>query len=233
MTVKQIAAKRDVADTRKMNANLFTLDNVSWLSQVLVVIFGGVALIAGKILSDRQSDEKTRQDKEILSLKTGFEQQREKTAEANIRLEELRKSQEPRRLTQQFAEALKGRPTAKAEILYQPDNGEAFNFASAVFGAMKLSKWIVGLPRPISPEDIKKMEGDPEVMNMFPSTMRVGGQPTGISLVANKIDPLPREELTPFNSLLKAFMSDGFGVGGGLDKGMADGEVRIVIGAKP
>jgi len=85
-----------ITTTRKMSWEIV----YSW-SQIFVVVFAGLALVSGLVVNKRQA-------KQLVELETKLEQQREVTAKAEVRLEEIRQKQEPRTLDiEAFRSALK------------------------------------------------------------------------------------------------------------------------------
>lgn len=234
-----------------MNAWPFSWSAERWLSIFEVVSVGAGVLTAAALIGIAVSSKTVSAQRKVefdqlkidltnakLSLeeqREKTEQQREKVARTELRLEEVRKAQAPRRISgAAFVETLKGKqPASKVTVLYLPNDGEAYNFAWDVWRHLFRAGWNPSQPAPI-PSDIVTDMGQPkgEVVPDLPATMRAGGQPTGVSIVGHKIDPMALND--PMNVLTDAFLAAGMSqVSGGPDRGMEEGELRIVIGAKP
>jgi len=74
---------------------------------------------------------------------------RQKTAEAQLALEQLRKQVRPRFVGSEFIEALKGKPTARASIVYPKDDSEAFALAGWIVAGLVQGGWTLGDFKPI------------------------------------------------------------------------------------
>jgi len=175
----------------------------------------------------------------VAGLEKEAAEARRRQAEAELRLEEIRKRQEPRWLPwDKFVGELKGKPTGAAEILYQPNDAEAYNLATEIQMALSFVGWQVSSPRPISSTDVRTvLRGAPEsLIQAIPPTQRVGGQPFGVSIVANDLSTLgPPDPETPgaLNALAKAFRATLKPIGVTRDEGLPDNVFRIVVAAKP
>src|SRR5438876_9101730 len=121
-----------------MNIALFTWDNVSWLSQLLLVIFAGVALVSGTVVNKRQA-------RQLIQLETKLEEQREKTALAEKSLLELQKLiREGRAIDTKLAtEILEHGPKGEAEIMVSSNNEEVNNFAVSIAELLRRNGWKV------------------------------------------------------------------------------------------
>jgi hypothetical protein len=128
-----------------------------------------------------------------------------------------------------FDEALKGKPTGTAKIVYLRDDGEAFSFAMGLCNVLKVNGWIVFPPEPVS------QSADP-LFSRFPTLMSVQGQPLGVTVVTKMGEPDPIEQktpITPLHTLCDAFLTAGFGVALGFDATFPLNCFRIVVGPKP
>lgn len=125
------------------------VESLYWISQVLsfvllagTVVLGGVALFTGKILNDRQS-------KDLLSLSTKLEEQREKTAKAEESLEQFkRRTTLPRHITDESLSILRRGPKGKVQILYLDNNQEAYLLATRIRIAFEMTGWAFDMPKP-------------------------------------------------------------------------------------
>lgn len=126
------------------------MDTLYFWSQVAGAFFVVLALIAGRVVNNQQS-------RQILSLQKDVSDAKTRQAEAETKLEEVRKKQEPRQLDlEKFSNALKGKAPAEVEILYQPDDKEAYVLANMTLLGLVGGGWVSGSsfiePIPI-PED--------------------------------------------------------------------------------
>jgi hypothetical protein len=154
-------------------------------------------------------------------------------------VDEVAKRQRPRTLPADvLRNALSGKPPAKAEILYSPEGGEPYQFALELFFGLWALKWEVAQPRPIPPDLIigRYRTMPKELLATLPATMRVGGQPTGVTLVLKNgsiayADMVEGKSIS--GALFKALADTLGSVSGGQDDSLPDDMVRIVVGAKP
>lgn len=171
---------------------------------------------------------------EVAILQKEMAEARAKQAAAELMLTRLKKQQEPRTLNKEaFLHALKGRPRARVEILYE-DDFEAFRFASQIHEVLGSGNegdnagWEVAAPRPISPENtLPSFAANPDA----PLIMRAGAQ-GGLGVVA-KAMPKTLREPTAFNALCDAFVEAGIEqLSGGTDHTLSGDLLRIVVGRK-
>lgn len=116
-------------------------ETVYWVSQLLLVVFAGVALVSGAVVNKRQS-------KQLLTLETSLEEQREKTAKAEADTLELRKTiLGPRHFTPEAWEKAKGilrnAPKGAVAISYMDDNMDSMTVAAMVSTLATESGWKV------------------------------------------------------------------------------------------
>lgn len=170
----------------------------------------------------------------------------EKIAESNARAKEaelqtvrLGKKVGPRQIpVEEFAKSLEGKPQLPVEVMYLKDDGEAFQLALQICDGLRLAKWKTWDPIAI-PADLPAYKDRP-------APMGVGGQPTGVSVVAHRLTvedltalferPFELEGSTAFLTLHGALLKvlDGpFGMAAGHANPPPEGKLRIVIGSKP
>jgi hypothetical protein len=119
-------------------------ETLYWVSQLLLVVLAGIALISGAVVNKRQS-------KQLLTLETNLEEQREKTAKAETSLLELRKQTlEPRRISDEArkkAEAiLRTFAKGKAVVSFTESNSlEPRLFASELVELLQSCGWTAEL----------------------------------------------------------------------------------------
>lgn len=98
--------------------------------------------------------------------------------EAELRLERLRKDLGPRQLQRDvFLKELLGQPSAPVEIMYLQDDPECFDLAQQIWRALEAGSWPVTAPKPIPSL----------VISDGPTPISVGGQPSGVTVVAHQI----------------------------------------------
>jgi len=207
------------------------------LFQLIAIVAGllAVAALIGKdIASGIVADRKAKQ---LLVLQKDVADARTKQAEAETRLEELRRSQLGRAYTfdfGKFVEALKDRPKGIAIILYAKDDTEAYQFAGKLAFSLRDAGWRSPSPKPITPSDNPALAG-------MPSEMVAGlpGSPDPLTnirvgIVANNLDESPSGSPDPlYKVLTNAFRASGRNASGGmLDSSLPNDTVRIVVGAK-
>jgi len=98
--IKHADVNAVVITTTTMNIASFSWDTVNWVSQLLLVVFAGLALVSGTIVNRRQS-------KQLIELSTKPEEKREKTALAEKTTLELgRLIKEPRTIDRKKADEI-------------------------------------------------------------------------------------------------------------------------------
>jgi hypothetical protein len=200
-------------------------DTVYWVSQLLLVILAGVALISGAVVNKRQS-------RQLLTLQTDLEEerhkteeQREKTAKAERSLYELRKMVlEPRQITPEarakaidiLQKGVKGNATIS---IGEINSVEARFFAHDLDDLLKSGGWQIK-------ETKRKWQG----AAMFPGTTLKFGK--GEKVNFGKV-VFPEYDAT----LISAFDVLGFEAGkfmwqeGGI-RDLEDNTVEIIVGPK-
>jgi hypothetical protein len=200
----------------------------------------GKALIDAGTANERAGQANQRasfNEKEASRLNRAAIEAKQQLALAELQLAEVRQKQKPRWLPiEEFRKALQGKPTGKIEIMYVPDDGEAYKFALSIEIGLRSAGWpSVSEPTPIPSDAVADgMRGMPrEPLHRFPPTFRVGGQPTGLSVVAHEIEPAPFVKDTPFAALVKAFVACGLEIGMGLNSELPNDSFWVVVGPKP
>ena len=156
-------------------------------------------------------------------------------ADSEVMLEYLQKAQAPRALFgTKFAERAKDKAKSRVEIMVESNDGEEFNFALEIYVALESAGWEVLLPSAIRPRDVVKQWSNrsKEELQAIPATVRIGGHPLGITIVGRESENFPTDKETPMYNLRRAFMSAGFPCVYGVDEGLPDDMLRIVVGAK-
>lgn len=164
---------------------------------------------------------------------------RERTAIAELEMEQIRERQKDRWLRfsemgrlGKFEAMLRSSPKGIVQVIYLDGDAEAFDLADAISGALKRTDWNV--PSPPEPRTLTKYT--------FPSTIAafrwcktlIGGicrfLPSGVKLVSNSGTPIPG---TAFGGLSDALLSEFDEIGGSVDKSLADNTFQTIVDRKP
>jgi hypothetical protein len=98
--------------------------------------------------------------------------------EAELKLEQLRRELGPRQFNRDlFIKEITGQPSTSVEVMYLQDDPECFGLAQQIWQALEGEKWPVTPPKPI-PQSL---------VPTLPTSFGVGGQPSGVTVVANKV----------------------------------------------
>lgn len=163
----------------------------------------------------------------------------ERAAALEVQAAQLRKQISPRHLNYfEFVEFVKGQQGLPVEIMFVKDDADAFTLSLEIRSGLRDAGWDAHEPIPIPILD-------QPISAQLPSTMTVGGQPSGVTVVAHSATP---EEMmadssqlsgkewvkTPMtvlrNALLKSLGSISTHVGG--QNPPALGLLRVVVGPK-
>jgi len=163
-------------------------------------------------------------------VETDLAEARRRQAEAELKVEDVTKSQMPRIFSFNFAKfsaSLKGKPTGHAILIYQRDDVEAYEFACKLYWVLTKAGWTATAPKPTEPSELQ------------PSALVAGGalptiwpRSSGVELVAKDIvEPLGSTK-TVCGVLTDAFFTAGLGGGAAPDDRLPDNVVRLVIGQR-
>ena len=227
-----------------------------WLSigagVLTVAALIGIALTS-RIVSHQNKMAFAHVEKDVAEAKT-------RQAEAETKLEEVRKRQEPRRFDiNKFTEALGGKPKCEVEILYQPNDKESYDLGILIFLMLISADWSVN-PQGVTPipadmgtkiptiVDDKGVPIDlgPRGREMFkqsleslPPIVRAGAPggnsppASGVFIAANKTILPPFDINTAYGALANAFIVAGLTPDNALVENLPDNKLRIIIGSKP
>lgn len=130
-----------------------SLEAISSWAEVLTVVFTMLAAACGVAYVAANRPLKRLQEKESLEDKRATARAQEDAARAQLELkqyvEQVRKQAGPRKLSPKFAEALQGKPTGTVDILYAPEDMEAYGLALQMWHALKGTGWTAAHPKPI------------------------------------------------------------------------------------
>jgi len=113
------------------------------------------------------------QREHVLTFAKELAEARTKQAEAELKLEEVRKKQQSRTVGDEFDEVLKGKPIGNIVILYQAGNPETLMFAFDLYEHLSELGWqSPRLPR-VVPSDINEQVGGSTDVLLFSPTFRL------------------------------------------------------------
>lgn len=165
----------------------FWLKVISGVVAALTFLAGAAALVTGHILGNRQAEKMLILDKDAAEART-----KQAKAEAKLlELSEFRDKQVSPRwvyLTG-LGDALKGKPTGRAEVIYVPDDDEAWITALVLTRELRAAGWQVIGPSVISEDEpnILIYPKEPGV----PLLIRAGGQgPMHLLIKDDKTGPI-------------------------------------------
>jgi hypothetical protein len=178
---------------------------------------------------------------EVAMAQAQIEEAKARQKEAELKLEQLRERMRPRSIKgERFLNILAGRPRAPVEILFVKDDPDCFQLSMQIRDYLKQADWQVAEPRAIESSDLVPR------LSKYTSTMGVGGQPHGVTVVLratsqydftrerdeNPLDP-NRPLDTPRKVLTQA-LGDSLGsIAGGISfETGAPGFLWVVVGPK-
>jgi len=150
-----------------------------------------------------------------------IEEESRKRAEAETQLERLRQRVFPRGL-KSMGPLMEG-PKGRAEVLYQSDLPEAYNFARNVYLCLLAAGWEVSRPAPI-PAD----KSQPHL----PSALAAGASDSDVTIRAFRLESEPETTNNPYSMLWRFFRESDLRVHGRQDDSLPLDLFRIVIGPR-
>lgn len=157
----------------------------------------------------------------LANVETELADARRRQAEAEERLERLRKKAAPRAISKTLEPLEKG-AKGRAEILYQDDLPEAYRFACNLRLCLFASGWEVAEPAPIP--------RDPERPHVPPAEA-AGATNTDVTLKARWLESEPLAD-TPYATLCRFFGANDLGLHCQQDESLPPDLFRIVIGPR-
>lgn len=227
--------------TSSLADRLFAFSNVILVAGAAAVFIGTMGSILMSGVREQFSNERISANERATAAavaesdiaKKGAAEANARAAEAQLKLEELRRLAGPRRIDRQaFSKELQGKPKSPIQIWYLSDLSDGFWLATDLMGALVEASWeIVGPPIPM-PESAP----DPSDLRakFVPRTMVAGAQPSGVTVVSHgtpsSIDAPPN----PSQQALMRALALGLGTGaaGGYSQTVPDGVLRVIIAAK-
>jgi hypothetical protein len=164
----------------------------------------------------------------------------ERAKAAELETQKIKERMAPRFMKREaFLKALEGQPKGRVEILYLRDDPECMEVAQNIGQLLEIAGWEV-----LSREPLKARDERPNAAK-GPSMMTVGGQPSGITVVAGFTSPEEQEAgvnrmlgkpwaRTPF-TVLEHAISEGIGrvsTASGGQYGVRAGMLRITVAPK-
>jgi hypothetical protein len=203
---------------------------------LLTLQAGAGALYTGREINKGQAEKLRQFDKDLTDANTKLGKQQERAAEAELKLDELRRQVAPRHVQRHvFLKAVEGQPKARVEIMYLRDDPECFDLAQQIWRVLQDAQWDVIAPVPIPPSVASSYL-------QSPTAMSVGGQLLGVTVVTHSVSEKESEampnilagknwERTPWtvlsNALLQSMGPIG-GSGGGPNR-PPEGVLRVVV----
>jgi len=205
--------------TLKMNILSWTVNDWYWACQVIslvllagTVILGAGALLAGRVLNNRQAAQ-------ILGLQTGLTVAKTKQREAERTLLEIQERFAPRRITDEqlktLADALSNARKRKIIVGVSPVDPEAFAFASRIDGALRVAGYDTGEAM----ESIVRFEGPAPTV--------------GIKMAVPGEGEFRESALSDATSIRSALAEIGIDAQIEVRPNASDDFVRIEVGSKP
>src|SRR4029077_3401588 len=172
-----------------------------WATIVLIaltVVSGSGALILGDRINVKQSAQLAKAQKESAEAQLALRQY----------IDEVNRDRGPRMIIDHkaFVSALQGKPKAKVEILFNPNDEEAFELAIQIRRWLGPGAdgdgagWEVGEPKPIPP-----IGGDPKVSPFAPAGIKYGAM-GGMAIIANRLFT-PLDKNTAYDALMDALFT--------------------------
>lgn len=209
---------------------IYSIGNILVVVGAIAGTLGAIGIFWGGSVREKFSDLRLSEN-EKATAKANAE-----AASAALKLEELRRQTAPRQLNRDaFFKAIDGKPKALTRIMYVRDDPECFDVAQQIYRVMKEAKWDAISPVPIP-------SNDPNLRPDIPIAMSVGGQPSGVSVIAHSASDEEIEagknisfgrpwKVTPWTALSNALLESLGRIGGGAGGSAAppDGELRVVV----
>ncbi len=143
-------------------------------------------------------------------------------AETEALVVKLRLAQEPRARNfnfRKFASFLEGKPKGIVKIFCRVEDEEAAEFGELIRNTLLASRWTADGPTLLQPGSV-------------PTLQAFGARPEGITIMQRSVNALTPDD--PYKILCDAFIfMDVLSLAGRANPRIAEGEVWIVIGAKP
>ena len=159
-------------------------------------------------------------------------QERSQASEAELQAIKNRVSW--RQLPNSFGEALAGRATGSAEIVYRGGDDEAYSFATSIWEALQSAGWTV--PTPVTQKDgVGSSDSSGLPFMMREAGMSVSNWSTVAVLTRGPLAAKPYDGTTPLDVLMHAFDAAGLSVLHLIPRESIrpqPGVLRIVIGSR-
>lgn len=233
--IVKIAATSTTAEqtrTTIMKVLPSTSEGWSTLFQILTIALVAGTVVTGFLALYFSNKANRQQAERIATLERDTAVAEQKRAEAVQVIASAFKEQAPPRLPlDTFIEALKDKPKGKVEIMFQPQDWDAITLANDVYLGLLVGGWDVSKPIAIPPDAAtESLQQHPEIARGLPPTVRIGAEPWGVTIMANKIE----EGNTAFDSLVDAFLASDFrmllGLDVAVDEKRPDNSFLIVVG---
>jgi hypothetical protein len=225
------------SEVERLKNSIKRWNNANMLFIGIAAICAAGLVVTGLALNRKNDDLASIQDSlsEIEKQETARAQK--ETAEAQLALrqyvDDVNRDRGPRMIVdhEAFLTALRGKPKAKAEIWFTPNNDEAFELAGMIKRWLGPgvdgdgAGWEVGEPKPIPPDG-----GDPKVSPYAPPEIKYGAI-GGMAIASNRLWT-PLDKNTAYEALMDAFFTARLVPSGERIPALPDNLFIIIIGQK-
>ena len=198
-------------------------------------------LTAAKTELGKQQERAANAESELSGVVLELEKQKEATANAEKTLLELSERQGSRFIkNHSLMNALKGKPTGSVQIWYQPNDPEAYWYATDIAGELLGAGWTVPVAVPI-PSDVSfatfmppeyHAAGVEKLDQLVPPVVRITGGNAELTLLSNAPDKGDSNStITILSNALKPLVHPNFGWRPATT--LPDNHFILVVGPKP
>ena len=210
-----------------------SLESYKLLLEIISIVAVGISVVAGALaLVVGNSINKT-QAVQVRKFKIDLATQQGRAAEAELKLEELRRHVAPRHVQRSvFLKAIEGQPKARVEIMYLRDDPECFELAQEIWRVLQDAQWDVVAPVPI-PKSVSSSH------LQSPTSMSISGEPSGVTVATHSVSGKEAEadlnsknwEHTPWTVLQNALLQSVGQISGwaGGPNSPPEGTLRVII----
>ena len=203
----------------------------------LTFMNAGAAWYFGRRINEQQVEKLRKFDQDLTAAKTGLAQAQKESAEAQLALrkfiEDVNAARGPRMIIDHaaFVAALRGKPKAKAEILFAPNDEEAFELA------VQIKRWLGpgvngdGAGWDVDePQPIPSTGGDKTISQYAPPGIRYGAI-GGMAIISNRLWT-PLDKNSSYSGLMDAFFTARLVPAGEQVSTVPENHFIIVVGQK-
>jgi hypothetical protein len=186
--------------------SIYSLSGIVLVVGAVLTLLGTIGAIWSSGIRERFADERIATN-EAQTAKANADaahanehaaQLEKEAAEAQLKLEDLRRQVAPRQVNREvFLSLIKGQPKAPVELVYLRDDPECFDVAQQIWRLLQDAGWQVSPPSPIL-----------DSSTLDPLPMSVDGQPSGVTVVTHSAteQEINGKVITPWTALRDALM---------------------------